>query len=131
MRPDQMKTIHRVISTFGERNQKMQTLEELLELQSALFENVHRGTDNRANIVEEVADVEVMLIQLKQIFNISTLDNYSIFIASRHFQTINDFINLELVNKKCRGIRIEDGSKIEEIDLTTNTTDKIPWCFKL
>lgn len=70
MKPEQMKTIHRVISTFGERNQKMQTLEELMELQSALFENVHRGTDNRTNIVEEVADVEVMLMQIKEIFNI-------------------------------------------------------------
>lgn len=70
MKPEQQRTIHRVISTFGERNQKMQTLEELMELQSALFENVHRGTDNRENIVEEVADVEVMLAQVKEIFNI-------------------------------------------------------------
>ena len=72
MKPEHMKTIHRVISTFGERNQKMQTLEELMELQSALFENVHRGTDNRKNIVEEVADVEVMLVQIKQMFDIKT-----------------------------------------------------------
>ena len=71
MKPEHMKTIHRVISTFGERNQKMQTLEELMELQSALFENVHRGTDNRENIIEEVADVEVMLAQVKEIFNIT------------------------------------------------------------
>ena len=42
-------------------------------------------------------------LQLKQIFNISTLDNYSIFIASRHFQTINDFINLELLSSKFYG----------------------------
>jgi uncharacterized protein YabN with tetrapyrrole methylase and pyrophosphatase domain len=49
----------------------MQTLEELMELQSALFENVHRGTDNRENIVEEVADVEVMLAQVKEMFNIT------------------------------------------------------------
>ena len=70
MKPQHMKTIHRVISTFGERNQKMQALEELMELQSALFENVHRETDNRENIIEEVADVEVMLAQIKEIFNI-------------------------------------------------------------
>lgn len=70
MKPQHMKTIHRVISTFGERNQKMQTLEELMELQSAIFENVHRGTDNRKNIVEEIADVEIMLAQMKEVFNI-------------------------------------------------------------
>lgn len=70
MKPQHMKTIHRVISTFGERNQKMQTLEELMELQSALFENIHRGTDNRKNIVEEIADVEIMMAQMKEVFNI-------------------------------------------------------------
>lgn len=70
MTPEQNKTIHRVISTFGGRNQTMQTIEELMELQHALFENVHRGTDNRQNIVEEVADVEIMLAQIKQIYGI-------------------------------------------------------------
>lgn len=70
MKPENTRTIHRVISTFGEKNQKMQTLEELMELQAALFENIHRETENRDAIVEEVADVEVMLAQLKEIFNI-------------------------------------------------------------
>ena len=42
MKPENMRTIHRVINVFGEQNQKMQTLEELMELQSALFENIHR-----------------------------------------------------------------------------------------
>lgn len=70
MTPQQNKTIHRVISVFGEKNQQMQALEELMELQHAIFEHVHRGTDNRDNIVEEIADVEIMLAQLKRIHNI-------------------------------------------------------------
>lgn len=70
MTPKQNRTIHRVISVFGEKNQQMQTLEELMELQRAVFEHVHRGTDNRDNIVEEIADVEIMLAQLKEIHNI-------------------------------------------------------------
>ena len=70
MKPENKRTIHRVISVFGAQNQKMQALEELMELQSALFENVHRETDNRKNIVEEVADVEIMLTQIKEIFDI-------------------------------------------------------------
>lgn len=70
MTPKQNKIIHRVISVFGEKNQQMQTLEELMELQHAIFEHVHRGTDNRDNIVEEIADVEIMIAQLKQIHNI-------------------------------------------------------------
>lgn len=74
MKPENQRTIHRVISVFGERNQKMQALEELMELQSALFENVHRGTANRSNIVEEVADVEVVLAQIKEIFDIKSYE---------------------------------------------------------
>ena len=70
MKPENKRTIHRVINVFGAQNQKMQALEELMELQSALFENVHRETDNRKNIVEEVADVEIMLAQIKEIFDI-------------------------------------------------------------
>lgn len=70
MTPEQNKTIYRAISIFGAKNQKMQAVEELMELQRAIFENVHRGTDNRENIVEEIADVEIMLSQLKQIFEI-------------------------------------------------------------
>lgn len=70
MKPENKRTVHRVISVFGSKNQKMQSLEELMELQSALFENIHRETDNRKNIVEEIADVEIMLVQLKEIFNI-------------------------------------------------------------
>lgn len=70
MTPQQNKTIYRAIQTFGERNQVMQSIEELMELQKALFENVHRGTDNKANIAEEVADVEIMLAQVKKIYGI-------------------------------------------------------------
>ena len=34
---------------------------------------------------------ESISLQIKRIFNVSTLDNYCAFIASRHFETINDF----------------------------------------
>ena len=78
MKPENKRTIHRVISVFGAQNQKMQALEELMELQSALFENVHRETDNRKNIVEEVADVEIMLTQIKEIFDIKPKESEEI-----------------------------------------------------
>lgn len=70
MTPKQNQIIHRAIQTFGARNQVMQSIEETMELQHALFENIHRGTDNQANIVEEVADVEIMLAQIKKIYGI-------------------------------------------------------------
>lgn len=74
MTPEQNKTIHRAIQMFGAENQKRQAIEELMELQRAVFENIHRGTDNRDNITEEIADVEIMLAQLKKIYGISELN---------------------------------------------------------
>ena len=44
MKPENKRTIHRVISVFGAQNQKMQALEELMELQSALFEKDRKST---------------------------------------------------------------------------------------
>ena len=46
---------------------------------------------------------EYIPLQIKRIFNIGTLDNYTIFIASRHFETIEDFMNLELCTKRFNG----------------------------
>ena len=97
MKPEHTRTIHRVISTFGERNQKMQTLEELMELQSAIFENVHRGTDNRKNIVEEIADVEIMMAQMKEVFNIKPEEIQEIqdYKLTRLNHTIDKYIKQE------------------------------------
>ena len=44
--------------------------ENKIEFEKELFENIHRGTDNRAKIVEELADVETMLEQIKIIYDI-------------------------------------------------------------
>lgn len=70
MKPENKKVVHQAIATFGRQNQCMQTIEELIEFEKELFENIHRGTDNRAKIVEELADVETMLEQIKMIYDI-------------------------------------------------------------
>ena len=46
---------------------------------------------------------ETLPLKIKRIFNVSTLDNYTTFIASRWFETIEDFINLELSTSKYQG----------------------------
>ena len=46
---------------------------------------------------------EYLSLRIKRIFNISTMDHYTMFIASRHFETIEDFINLELGVKRFNG----------------------------
>ena len=95
---EEAKTVHRVISVFGAQNQKMQTIEELMELQKELIENVHRGTDNRAAIVEEVADVEVMMKQMRVIFGIDEKEIASV--KANKMQRLNHTIEKYLAKQK-------------------------------
>ena len=46
---------------------------------------------------------EYLPLRIKRLFNIATMDHYTMFIASRHFETIDDFINLELGVKRFYG----------------------------
>lgn len=54
----------------GEKTQIIKTCEEMSELQSALLHYCN-GKDSVAHVTEEIADVLVMIEQLKIIFNIS------------------------------------------------------------
>lgn len=62
---DDVKTI---LFHFGAHYQKNKIIEELSELIIAVSKN------DRKNIVEEIADVEIMLFQLKMIFAIEKLE---------------------------------------------------------
>ena len=54
------------VERYGERNQLDMVTEECAELIQAVCKR-KRGIDNRDNIVDEIADVEIMLEQLKYI----------------------------------------------------------------
>lgn len=54
----------RAIQTWGEDSQMKMLLEEMSELQKEICKN-WRGADNVDHIAEEIADVEIMLEQLK------------------------------------------------------------------
>ena len=56
------------IQAFGERAQEAMLLEEMSELQKEICKH-WRGRDNLAEIAEEIADVEIMLDQMKMIFS--------------------------------------------------------------
>ena len=60
------------IQRWGIRAQIMMVYEEMAELQKELCKN-GRGKNNIEQIADEVADVEIMLAQLKIIFNIQDL----------------------------------------------------------
>lgn len=57
------------VSTWGPDAQEKMLLEEMSELQKEICK-AWRGKDSRVEIAEEIADVEIMLAQVKMIFNI-------------------------------------------------------------
>lgn len=60
----------RTISVWGKEPQMLQVIEEMSELTKEILKNVNRKKDNIAEIIEEAADVEIMLGQLKYCYNI-------------------------------------------------------------
>ena len=64
-----MKNIYeKAINFYGKIAQIIVSIEEFGELIQALTKHL-RGFDNAENIAEEIADVEIMLEQLKIIYN--------------------------------------------------------------
>lgn len=59
------------VATWGKDAQAKMLLEEMAELQKEICK-AWRGKDNEVEIAEEVADVEIMLAQIKMIFGIGT-----------------------------------------------------------
>ncbi|MCU7195538.1 hypothetical protein GMB34_13725 [Turicibacter sanguinis] len=58
----------KAVEKFGIDIQQIVAMEELGELIQAISKRA-RGKDNRDNLAEEIADVEIMLEQLKYIHN--------------------------------------------------------------
>ena len=63
--------LKRALHTWGEQAQMMMVVEEMSELMKEILKNVNRGKDNLAEIIEETADVEIMLEQLKENYHIA------------------------------------------------------------
>ena len=57
----------RAVTYYGESSRLLLTIEEMSELTKELVKRA-RGRDNMAAISEEIADVEIMLEQLKTLF---------------------------------------------------------------
>lgn len=65
-----MDIYHRALKVWGKDAQMLQVIEEMSELTKEILKNVNRGKDNVSAIIEETADVEIMLEQLKCCYNI-------------------------------------------------------------
>ena len=60
----------RALKDWGKEPQMMQVIEEMAELTKEILKNINRKKDNIAELIEETADVEIMLGQLKCCYDI-------------------------------------------------------------
>ena len=61
----------RALRVWGKEPQMLQVIEEMSELIKEILKNVNRKKDNIDEIIEEAADVEIMLGQLKCCYDIA------------------------------------------------------------
>ena len=67
-----METLKKAIEHYGSQNQMMQTMEELSELSVAISKCIRYPDkiETKQHVTEEIADVLIMIDQLKIILNI-------------------------------------------------------------
>lgn len=70
MTHDDKQVLKKAIQTWGKQAQLLMVLEEMSELQKELLKNINRGKENIDEIIDETADVEIMLAQMKIIYGI-------------------------------------------------------------
>jgi NTP pyrophosphatase (non-canonical NTP hydrolase) len=68
---EKMTILKKAIETYGKDLQLTVAVEEFSELIKEICKN-KRGRDNRDNIIEEIADCEIMLNQIQIIFGIGS-----------------------------------------------------------
>lgn len=65
----------KIIEYYGENHQRFKAAEELSELQTLILQDANKnGKVPKSRIIEEIADVYVMLSQLKTIYCIDSRD---------------------------------------------------------
>ena len=79
----------RAVSTFGETSRLILAIEEMSELIKELSKYT-RGRENIGSICEEMADVEIMLEQLKIVFHNRAAVDYH---RSQKLQRLSDKLN--------------------------------------
>ena len=78
---------NKAINYYTPSRQIVQAIEELGELQQALARHLN-GREN--NVEEEIADVEIMLTQLKIIFDLKKIENFRKYKLQRLEGRINN-----------------------------------------
>lgn len=71
------KICREALDEYGEFSQQLKAIEELSELQRALVRDIAGdGEDAERNVCEEIADVEIMLVQLRHIFDKDEIEDW-------------------------------------------------------
>ena len=65
-----IEIIKQIVNKYDKNSQVLQTVEEMSELTKELIKNINRNKDNEAEIMLEIADVQIMLMQLIEIYKI-------------------------------------------------------------
>lgn len=93
------------IEIYGKEAQSRQVMEECAELIQAVnkmlrYEDRPAEPEYYANLVEEIADVEIMLYQLKVMFNVSDDEVFKVKIqkAKREKERLKNVINKGDIN---------------------------------
>lgn len=72
MNPVEMYIFEKALAHYGPEGQIKMLYEEMAELQLAVCKH-GRGADNLDNIAEEIADVGIMLDQMRLLFNVGPM----------------------------------------------------------
>ena len=65
-----IKIIQDIINHYKKEDQVLQAVEEMSELTKELIKNINRNKDNEKEITLELADVQIMLMQIMIIYDI-------------------------------------------------------------
>ncbi|MBO7448955.1 MAG: hypothetical protein J6U54_01185 [Clostridiales bacterium] len=75
MKKDQVKKCDKISKYYGRANQEMQSVSELFELGEVITRRPdQRGSDWKDKLLDEIADVRIMLQQLCLLYDISKED---------------------------------------------------------
>ena len=91
------------IQTKKEEFEEKEEFKELVRVVTEIEQENDFSKQSFEDIRYLLRPFEYLPLRIKRLFNIVMMDHYTMFIASRHFESIDDFINLELGVKRFNG----------------------------
>lgn len=84
--------LKKIANYQGIENQSIVALEELSELQKEICK-MRRGIGNKEHLSEEIADVEIMLEQIKELYEVdpSVIDAYKLVKVKRQLDSMDQY----------------------------------------